>query len=107
MVWILGGISYTFSKKQSAIIEILDKEKRPIHKHELMVAAESEQDDPKYIFRLKGKYHPAWNKIIKFDNQGYYWLEYWILKTQEPFYFARYRIFLAKKVFDLIFIIKS
>jgi hypothetical protein len=41
-----------------------------------MVAAESEQDDPKYIFRLKGKYHPAWNKIIKFDNQGYYWLEY-------------------------------
>ena len=73
---VIDGIKYTFSKKQSAIIEILDQEKRPIHKHELMVAAESEQDDPKYIFRLKGKYHPAWNKIIKFDNQGYYWLNY-------------------------------
>lgn len=73
---VIDGIKYTFTKKQSAIIEILDQEKRPIHKHELMVAAESEQDDPKYIFRFKGKYHPAWNKIIKFDNQGYYWLNY-------------------------------
>lgn len=73
---IIDNIEYAFSKKQAAIIEVLDKEQKPVHKHELMIAAGSEQDNPKYIFRLKGKYHDAWNKIIKFNNQGYYWLNY-------------------------------
>jgi hypothetical protein len=72
----IDNIEYIFTKKQAAIIEILDKEKQPVHKHELMIAANSEQDNPKYIFRRKGKYHDAWHKIIKFDNQGYYWLSY-------------------------------
>ena len=73
---VIDNIEYVFSKKQAAIIEVLDKEQKPVHKHELMIAAGSEQDNPKYIFRIRGKYHAAWNKIIKFNNQGYYWLDY-------------------------------
>lgn len=72
---IIKGREYKFTKSQAAIIEILHKSATEIHKHELMIAANSEQDDPKYIFRNKGKYHDAWGEIIKFDSQGYYWLE--------------------------------
>ena len=70
-----NGIEYSFSKMQGAIVEYLYKEGKT-HKHSLMPAANSEQDDPKGVFRKSGKYHPAWGILIKNDGKGYYWLDY-------------------------------
>jgi len=70
----LDNQDFIFTKAQAAIIETLYDYKKPMHKTEFM-HLHSKQDDPKHIFRSKGKYHPAWGKIIKFDNQGNYWLD--------------------------------
>lgn len=70
----LDNQSYVFTKIQAAIIETLYEYRRPTHKTEFM-HLHSKQDDPKFIFRSKGEYHPAWDKVIKFDNQGNYWLD--------------------------------
>lgn len=74
-----NGVEYKFSKKQAAIIEALDKHGGKINKYELLAEADSEQYDVYRIFRdSKGKYHPAWQVIIKNDGKGNYWLEYQI-----------------------------
>ena len=70
-----NGINYVFTKKQAAVMEVLHKQGK-LHKHELMVSANSDQDDPRGLFRNKGKHHPAWNVLIKNDGRGNYWLEY-------------------------------
>lgn len=69
-----NGVEYSFSKKQAAIVEHLHNEGKT-HKHSLMPAANSSQDDPKGVFRKSGKYHPAWGTLIQYDNSGYYWLD--------------------------------
>lgn len=70
------GEEYKFSKAQAAIIEELHASRKPLHKTEFM-AKHSSQDDPKGVFRAKGKYHPAWNKLILFDTQGNYRLAFY------------------------------
>jgi hypothetical protein len=72
----IDGVYYEFTKGQAEIIEVLHNTGKPIHKHEIMADTSLKQDDPKGAFRSKGKYHPAWNVIIKNDNKGNYWLKY-------------------------------
>jgi hypothetical protein len=69
-----NGVEYKFTKTQAAIIEALHGAGKPLHKTEFM-SEHSKQDDPKNVFRKNGKYHPAWNVLIKFDNKGNYWLD--------------------------------
>ncbi len=69
-----NGVEYDFTKTQAAIIEALHGAGKPLHKTEFM-SEHSKQDDPKNVFRKNGKYHPAWNVLIKFDNKGNYWLD--------------------------------
>jgi hypothetical protein len=65
------NIQYNFSKKQAAIIEALDKHGSKINKYELLAEADSKQYDVYRVFRdSKGKYHPAWQVIIKNDGKG-------------------------------------
>lgn len=69
-----NGQDYSFTKKQAAVIEALHEAGKPTHKTEFM-SLHSAQDDPKGLFRgAGGKYHAAWDVIIKFDSQGNYWL---------------------------------
>ena len=68
-------VLYIFSKKQASFIEKLHKE-GILHKHSLMCSIGSNQDNPNGLFRRKGKYHPAWDVLIKNDGRGNYWLEY-------------------------------
>lgn len=70
-----NGVHYEFTKGQAEIVEVLDKANGLLHKHELMSQTSLSQNDPKGVFRQKGKYHPAWGVIIKFDHKGHYWLE--------------------------------
>lgn len=71
----IKGVEYSFSKKQAAIIEALDKNGGRSNKYELLADADSEQYDLFRIFRdSKGIYHPAWDVIIKNDGKGNYWL---------------------------------
>lgn len=70
-----NDIHYSFSKKQAAIIETLDKHGGKVNKHELLAEADSQQCDVHRIFKRGNIKHPAWNNLIKFDNQGNYWLE--------------------------------
>ena len=70
----IDGMEYKFSKKQAAIIEALDNAGGPIHKDELLAAADTDQTDLIQIFRSKGKTHPAWGVLILRDNQGNYFL---------------------------------
>lgn len=72
---LFDGVEYEFTKKQAAIIEALDKHCIPMNKSELLVEADSEQDDVYRIFRIKNKKHPAWGVLIKNDGKGNYWLE--------------------------------
>lgn len=46
-----------------------------MHKTEIMAQTSSNKDNLNQAFRSKGKYHPAWNVIIKNDRKGNYWLE--------------------------------
>lgn len=69
-----NGVEYKFTKTQAAIIEELHGAGKPMHKTEFM-PRHSSQDDPRGVFRPKGKKHPAWDTIIKFDSQGNYWLD--------------------------------
>ncbi len=70
----IDGIEYKFSKKQAAVIEALDNAGGPIHKHELLAAADTDQTDLIQVFRSKGQTHPAWGVLILHDNQGNYFL---------------------------------
>lgn len=70
----INGIKYFFSKTQAAVVELLHKQGKS-HKHVLMSAANSSQDEPKGLFRKRGEYHPAWGVIIKYDGNGYYYLD--------------------------------
>lgn len=70
------GEEFTFTKKQAAIIEALDKHGGVMSKYELLAEADSEQYDVYRIFRVRNKKHPAWNVIIKNDGKGNYWLDY-------------------------------
>lgn len=73
----IDGVDYKFSTKQSQIVEILAKHGGKINKYDLLLEIGSEQNDLFRIFRnSQGKYHKAWNKIIKNDGRGNYWLEY-------------------------------
>lgn len=74
----INDVRYTFSKKQAAVIEALDKSSAKIlNKNELLAEADSAQQDVHGIFRSSKKgYHPAWNVVIKNDGKGNYWLEY-------------------------------
>ena len=69
-----NGDDYEFTKTQAAIIEELHSAGKPLHKTEFM-SKHSKQDDPKNVFRKNGKYHPAWDALIKFDGKGNYWLD--------------------------------
>ena len=69
------GEVYTFTKMQAAILEVMDKGGR-MHQHAITAQAGSQQDNLKSIFKNKSGYHPVWNKIIKNDGKGHYWLEY-------------------------------
>ncbi len=71
---LVDGIEYKFSKKQAAIIEALDNAGGPIHKDELLAAADTDQTELIQVFRSKGKTHPAWGALILHDNQGNYFL---------------------------------
>ena len=68
-----NDVGYEFTKTQAAIIEALHEAGRPLHKLDFM-PYHSKQDDPKGVFRPKGKKHPAWGKLILFDGKGNYWL---------------------------------
>jgi hypothetical protein len=72
----INNINYEFTKGQAEVMEALDKANGPMHKHEIMAETSSSQDDPKGLFRVKGKYHTAWNIVIKNDKKGNYWLDY-------------------------------
>ena len=71
----IDGIHYTFTSLEAEILEIMDKANGPMHKTEIMSQTNSRQEDLKNVFRSKGKYHSAWNVIIKNDGRGNYWLE--------------------------------
>ena len=70
-----NGKTYSFSKTQAEILEILDKGGR-LYKHEIMAKTSSRQDSLKNVFRSNGKYHEAWGVVVKNDRKGNYWLEY-------------------------------
>lgn len=69
------GKTYKFSKMQSAVMELLDKNGK-MHKDEILAEIGSDQQDLNSIFRSRGKYHPAWNVIILNDRRGNYWVEW-------------------------------
>jgi hypothetical protein len=71
----INGVSYNFSLLQAEILEVLDTEKRPMHKTEIISRLTSQRSDPKSAFRSKGKPHPAWNVMIMNDKRGNYWLK--------------------------------
>ena len=73
-----NGVTYTFSKKQAEVIELLDKEGKPMHQDEIMslISTNSNNSRLASIFQSKGEMHPAWGIIIKHDSRGNYWLEY-------------------------------
>lgn len=72
-----NGISYTFTKKQAEVLELLDKVKKPLHQDEItaIVSPNASYNRISLIFSSKGKLHPAWEIIIKHDSKGYYWIE--------------------------------
>lgn len=72
----INNVRYEFTSLQAEILEVLDKKGRATHKTEIMAQINSTQEKLNNIFRSKGKYHPAWNAIIKNDRKGNYWLEY-------------------------------
>lgn len=71
-----NGVRYEFTSLQAEILEVMDKAGRAMHKTEIMAQTSSQQDDPKGVFRSGGKYHKAWDVVIKNDKKGNYWLEY-------------------------------
>jgi hypothetical protein len=68
----VDGIRYTFSKNQAAIMEKLIESDGSAHKDALSAAADSSQS-PSGIFRSRGKYHPAWDVLIKPRGDGFYY----------------------------------
>jgi hypothetical protein len=70
----IDGVEYKFSKKQAAVVEALDNAGGPVHKDELLAAADTDQTELIQVFRSKGKRHPAWGVLILHDNQGNYFL---------------------------------
>jgi hypothetical protein len=73
----IKGESYIFSKKQAEVLELLHKASKPMHQDEVIatVSPNANYNRISLIFSSKGKLHSAWDKIIKHDNKGYYWIE--------------------------------
>lgn len=72
----INGIQYSFTPLQAEVLEAMDRAGHPIHKTEIMSLTSSQQESLTNVFRTGGKYHPAWNVIIKNDRRGNYWIEY-------------------------------
>ena len=72
----INGQEYTFSKTQAEAIEVMDKAGKPMHQSEILAETSSSQERLIYVFRTKGKAHPAWDVVIVGDGSGNYRLEY-------------------------------
>lgn len=73
-----NGKTYNFSKLQSEAMEFMDGQGKPIHQTEILAQTNSQEGNKlRILFKGKGgEVHEAWNKIIKNDGRGNYWLEY-------------------------------
>ena len=73
-----NGKTYKFANLQSQALEFMDIENKAIHQTEILAQTTSlEGKRLRALFKTKGgKVHEAWGEIIKYDNNGNYWLEY-------------------------------
>jgi hypothetical protein len=72
----INGQEYSFTKMQAEAIEVMDKARKPMHQSEILPETSSTQERLNWVFRTKGKSHPAWNVIIVGDGNGNYHLKY-------------------------------
>jgi hypothetical protein len=70
------GQPYIFNSTQTKIIKLLWESETPLQQKTIAAAINTISDNYRLIdsFRRNGKYHPAWNKMIKHLGQGVYTL---------------------------------
>jgi hypothetical protein len=75
---VVGDQQYEFTKKQAEAVEILfdalKTGRRKVHQDEIKGFLGTNQRIGQ-LFRGRGHCHPAYGTLIRYDREGYYWLE--------------------------------
>lgn len=70
-----NGQNFKFTKQEADVLEFLDSAGKPIHKDEIAVEISDNIVELKFLFRNPDSKNIRQN-ILKYDNKGYYWLDY-------------------------------
>jgi hypothetical protein len=75
---VVGDQQYEFTKKQAEAVEVLfdavKAGRRKVHQDEIKGFLGTNQRIGQ-LFRGRGHCHPAYGTLIRYDREGYYWLE--------------------------------
>lgn len=75
---ILDGVEYTFGPKQARFWEYLHLAKgAKRHKNQIMKVVESDQVNPRELFRHNPDQLAAFDALVAWDDEGFYWLTRW------------------------------
>lgn len=72
---IIDGVEYTFGAKQARFWEYLHNAKgAKRHKTIIMKAVDSDQTNPRELFRHNADQLAAFDALVEWDDEGFYWL---------------------------------
>ena len=70
-----NGEDFKFSKQEADVLELLDKAGKPMHKDEVTIEISDNIAELKFLFKSPDSKNIR-KTILKYDNKGYYWLDY-------------------------------